>query len=267
MIWTQQFTSPTVYLDTFAIRAIADSDELSARFAQGIKRRDGTWLLASLSMGEFARFADARHVARAELLLGLVVPHIYLFQAEARPQDPTALRSIPPPDRRNMDYFSRRYCQAESMQETFRGMFQLVHENREEMNKTLEEVASSVLSSLQTHRMLATYRQKAKAARIMNGRSRQQIISGELLREPVLNIKAAITPNEVLDLMHAVDAVDYCDFVLLDKAWERRVKALERRITETGIDMPIARCFSGRNNGIVAFLDALENWPCASVSG
>ena len=54
VIWTQQFLSPTVYLDTFAIRAISESDELSVRFSQGIKRRNGTWLLAPVSMGEFA---------------------------------------------------------------------------------------------------------------------------------------------------------------------------------------------------------------------
>lgn len=49
VVWTQQFFSPSVYLDTFAIRAIFESDELSARFAQGIKRQNGTWLLAPLS--------------------------------------------------------------------------------------------------------------------------------------------------------------------------------------------------------------------------
>ena len=48
--------SPAVYLDTFAIRAISESDELSMRFAQGVQGRNGTWLLAAVSMGEFARF-------------------------------------------------------------------------------------------------------------------------------------------------------------------------------------------------------------------
>ena len=69
-----------------------------------------------------------------------------------------------------------------------------------------------------------------------------------------------------MDFMHAVDAVDYCDLVLLDKAWERRVNGLRKRIAEAGIDMPIARCFSKRNNGIEGFLDAIERWPEASVS-
>jgi hypothetical protein len=113
---------------------------------------------------------------------------------------------------------------------------------------------------------LEPYRRKAKAARPDDGRTRRQIISGELLRELVLDINAPITKNEALDLMHAVDAVDYCDLVLLDKTWERRANALHLRITEANIDMPIAQCFSMRNSGIERFLDALERWPESSRS-
>ena len=103
-------------------------------------------------------------------------------------------------------------------------------------------------------------------ARPGDGRSRQYVIAGELSRDFVLDLNATITRNEALDFMHAVDAVDYCDLVLLDKAWERRVNGLRKRIAEAGIDMPIARCFSKRNNGIEGFLDAIERWPEASVS-
>lgn len=270
VVWTQQFVSPTVYLDTFAIRAISESDELSMRFAQGIKGRNGTWLLAAVSMGEFARFADSRHVDRAEWLLAQVVPYIYLFLSEpaaaraARGETATAARSLPSADHRNMDFFSRRWAQAQSFQETFRGMFQLVHENRDKMVETLDEVASLLVASLGTYRKLDSYRRNAKAARPDDGRTRQQIISGELLRELVLDTNAQITNNEALDLMHAVDAVDYCDFVVLDKAWERRAKGLHKRIAEANIDMPIARCFSMRNGGIDKFLGALERWPVTS---
>lgn len=271
-MWTQQFVSPTVYLDTFAIRAISESDELSMRFAQGIQGRNGTWLLSAVSMGEFARFADPRHVERAERLLAQAVPHIYLFLSEAaatrtaRGETDTAARPLPPGDHRNMDFFSRRWVQAQSFPETFRGMFKVVHENRDKMVETLDEVASGLVASLGTYRQLEPYRRKAKAARPDDGRTRQQIISGELLRELVLDTNAPITNNEALDLMHAVDAVDYCDLVLLDKAWERRTNALHQRIAEANIDMPIAQCFSMRDGGMEQFLGALERWPVSSPS-
>lgn len=267
VVWTQRFDHPTVYLDTFAIRAIAESNELSDRFAKSLKTRNGTWLLAAVSMGEFARFADPRHAERAERLLAQVVPHIYLFLSEpdAAPlarggTDPTK-RPLPPADQRNMDYFSRRWAQAQSFPETFRGMFQVVHENRNKMVETLDEMASKLVASLSLHRQMEPYRRKAKAARPDDGRTRQQIISGELLRELVLDTNAPITVNDVLDLMHAVDAVDYCDLVLLDKTWERRVNALHQHIAVAGIAMPIAHSFSMRNGGIGKFLDAIERYP------
>jgi hypothetical protein len=266
VVWTQRFDRPTVYLDTFAIRAIAESDEFSDRFAQSLKARNGTWLLAALSMGEFARFADARHTERAERLLAKVVPHIYLFLSEpdaarlAHGGTDLAKRSLPPADDRNMDYFSRRWAQAQSFPETFKGMFRMVHESRDKMVDALDTVAAKLVASLTLHRQMESYRRKAKAARPDDGRTRQQIISGELLRELILDTNAPITANEALDLMHAVDAVDYCDLVVLDKTWERRVNALHQRIAGAGIAMPIARSFSMRNGGIGKFLNALEGW-------
>ncbi len=56
VVWTQRFVSPKVYLDTFAIREISDSDELSVRFAEAVQSRNGTWLLAAVSMGGVCPF-------------------------------------------------------------------------------------------------------------------------------------------------------------------------------------------------------------------
>lgn len=267
VVWTQRFDRPAVYLDTFAIRAVAESDEQSVRFAQGLKACNGTWLLAAVSMGEFARFADPRHAERAEWLVAQVVPHVYLFQSgpaevgTRRGDTDPAKRSLPPADRRNMDYFSRKWAQTQSFAETFQGMFQVIHENRGRMAETLDEVTSKLVASIVQCRQMEPYRRKAKASRPDDGRTRQQIISGELLRELVLDPNASITANDAVDLMHAISAVDYCDLVLLDKAWERRVNALHQRIADTGIAMPIARCLSMRNGGIDGFLEAIERWP------
>lgn len=264
VVWSQRLERPAVYLDTFAIREIADSDELSARFARALKSSGGTWLLASLSMGEFARFTDPRHVERVERLLAQVVPHIYFFLSEPdkerQGETDVSLRSLPQADERNMDYFSHRWAKEQTFPETFRGTFQLVHERREEMIATLDEIASKLVASLAHHRQLDTYRRNAKAARADDGRTRQKIISGDLLRELVLDTNAPISNNDALDLMHAVDAVDYCDLVLLDKAWERRVNALRQRIVDAGITMPVATGYSKRNGGIERFLKALEQW-------
>lgn len=272
VVWTQRCERPALYLDTFAIREIADSSELSDRFTQGLRQRGGTWLLGGLSMGEFARFADPRHAQSAERLLIGVLPHIYLFWPEwegarvTRGETDPSKRPMPPADRRNMDYFSKRWADTQSLPKAFEGMFTLVHERRQEMRETLDEVAAKLVLSLTNHRQLDSYRTKAKSARPDDGRTRQTIISGELLRELVLDTKATITPNEALDLMHTVDAVDYCDLVVLDGAWERRVNRLQETIDKAGISMPIARCFSKRNSGIERFIDAISSWPETTTS-
>ena len=267
VVWTQRFERPAVYLDVFAIREIADSDELSARFANALKERNGTWLLAALCMGEFARLRDARHAERAEQLLAQVVPHIYLFLSEPdeerikRGETDLATRSLPRADERNMDYFSRRWAEEQSLPDTFRGMFQLVHEHRDRMEAVLDDIAPKLVATLMHLREQDVYRSNAKAARPDGIRTRQQTIAGDLLRELALDPNAPISKNEALDLMHAVDAVEYCDLVLLDKAWERRVKALQQRITDACISMPVASCYSKSKGGIERFLGALEQWP------
>lgn len=273
VVWTQRLERPAVYLDTFAIREIADSDELSARFVRALTLSGGTWLLASLSMGEFARFADPRHVERAERLLAQVVPRIYLFRSEpdvyreARGETDLSMRSLPRSEERNMDYFSRRWAKEQTFPDTFRGMFTLVYERREDMKVTLDEIASKVVASLTRHRQFDDYRRNAKAARPDDGRTRQQVISGDLLRELVLDTNAPISNNDALDLMHAVEALDYCDLVLLDKAWERRVTALRQRIAQSGVVMPIAACFSKSNGGVERFLQSIEGWPDQAARG
>lgn len=269
VVWTQQFASPTVYLDTYAIREISESTQLTTRFAEAIKRKNGTWLLAPLSMGEFAVFKDPRHCAQAEILLAQVVPHIYLFETKPLSEEGDgglSQRSRPRPDAKNLDWFSQRFCQVGSLQDVFQGMFQLVHDRREEMLECLNGAALPIKATFERYRQAESYRANAKAAPLGNGRSRQFVIAGELSRDFVLDINANISRNDALDFMHAVDAVDYCDLVLLDKAWERRVNGLRKRIAEEGVDMPVARCFSKSNNGIETFLDAIERWPEASVS-
>lgn len=266
VVWTQRLERPAIYLDTFAIREIADSDKLSARFAQALKSSGGTWLLASLSMGEFARFKDPRHVQCAERLLAQVVPHIQIFISEPNVrmgmpgETDLARRSLPRADERYMNYFSRRWAREQAFAETFQGMFQLVQERREEMTATLDGIASQLVASLSHHRRVEAYRRKAKASRPNDGRTRRQVIMGDLLRELVLDTNASISNNDALDLMHAVDAVDHCDLVLLDKAWQRRVDALRQRIAQTGVEMPVAACFSKSNDGIGRFLDSIERW-------
>ena len=58
--------------------------------------------------------------------------------------------------------------------------------------------------------------------------------------------------------MHAAMPINCCDYVLLDGPWVERVNKMKQRIKKTGMIMPIAKCFSNRNNGVESFLADLE---------
>ncbi len=59
-------------------------------------------------------------------------------------------------------------------------------------------------------------------------------------------------------MLHAAMPINCCDYVLLDGAWAERVEKMRRRIAKVGSVMPLAKCFSRRNDGVQAFLGELE---------
>ena len=51
-----------------------------------------------------------------------------------------------------------------------------------------------------------------------------------------------------------------CDYVLLDGPWAERVEKMKLRLAKSPMIMPLAKCFSQRNDGIDTFLTDLENF-------
>ena len=82
---------------------------------------------------------------------------------------------------------------------------------------------------------------------------------GELVRGFVLDSNAAITENDAVDLVQAAMPLNCCDYVLLDGPWAERVAKMKLRLGKSPMVMPIAKCFSRRNDGISAFLTDLES--------
>src|SRR5262249_47318897 len=80
------------------------------------------------------------------------------------------------------------------------------------------------------------------------------LILCELVRALSEDKRTKITRNDVDDLFHAVVPLAYCDFVLLDKSWEDKVERIRKRLKAAGRSVPIARVFSGKENGIERFL-------------
>ena len=83
---------------------------------------------------------------------------------------------------------------------------------------------------------------------------------GELIRGYNVDHTSPISVNDAIDLLHAAMSVNCCDYVLLDGPWSERVEKMRRRIAKTETNMPIAKCFSKRANGVEAFLTDLESF-------
>jgi hypothetical protein len=100
----------------------------------------------------------------------------------------------------------------------------------------------------------------AKARTLQPGdtRPRTLVILGELMRGFLMDPAAPISDNDVVDMLHAAMPINCCDYVLLDGAWAERVDKMKRRIAKVGSTMPLAKCFSSRNQGVRAFLQDLE---------
>ncbi len=81
----------------------------------------------------------------------------------------------------------------------------------------------------------------------------------ELSRIPVSDPPMRIGPNDGSDLQHAVVALAYCDFALLDRKWVDFAERARRSLVRLGIRNRFARSFSKRQ--VPRFLQALEAHP------
>lgn len=260
----QSFDSPTVYLDHWAIRLFSDDLELQDRFVNALMSKDGTLLLSYLSFGEFARATDSRHCHDAEAFLERLLPNIFLTDfsfdkvLEQELTEPNNQKRFwPSEDLPLLKFFVER-AQSAKLGFTMHGFITLAHVNRVEISKTTNIAIRMLLDSLEKARGDPSYVVKARNTHPNDARTRTFVILGELLRCFNLDSTAPISENDAIDLLHAAMPVNCCDYILLDGPWAERVEKMRQRMVKAATNMPIARCFSKRGNGITAFLVDLE---------
>ena len=260
----QSFVSPTVYLDHWAIRMFSDDCALQDRFVNAINAKGGTLLLSNISFSEFATPTDARHAADAEAFIERLLPNIFLTDfaldkvlKQERSEPSNAKRFWPSADLPQLKLFGER-AQDAPLGFTMRGFIALAHSNRTAINEVTAEVVHQVRCRIEAARAEPEYVAKARSRQPNDDRPRTFVILGELMRGFHLDPAAPISDNDMIDLMHAVMPINCCDYVLLDGAWAERVEKMKQRIAKTGSIMPLAKCFSRRDQGVEAFLQDLE---------
>jgi len=256
----QSFDPPTVYLDHWAMRRFSDDHALQDRFVSTLLSKGGTVLLSHFSLSEYAAATDSRHCADTEAFLERVLPNV--FFTDFRLDEVLARERAEPDNRRRfwptaylplLKFFAER-AQSAPLGFTMQGFISLAHTHRAAILQVTEEIVARLQGAYEQARKDPAYVEKARRVQPTDRRPRTLLILGELMRGFNLDINAPITSNDVIDLVHAAMPVNCCDYVLLDGPWAERVEKMKRRIAKTRMNMPVAKCFSQRNNGIAMFL-------------
>lgn len=261
---SQSFDSPTVYMDHWAIRMFSDNQEIQDRFVNALMLKGGTILISNVSFGEFAKATDFRHCQDAEAFLERLLPNIFitdfaldkvLVQEQAEPNNQR--RFWPSADLSQLKLFAERAPHTPHCF-TMKGFISQAYIHRARLSMLSENVARSIVVAVENSRKDPVYIRKAKNTDPSEKRTRTMIILGELLRGYNLDPNSKMSENDAIDLIHAAMSINCCDFVLLDGPWTERVEKMRNRIAKSGMDMPIAKCFSNRGNGLESFLAELE---------
>jgi len=263
---TMTFGPPAVYFDHWAIRLFSQAGELQDRFVETLHRRAATFVLSTWNMAEFSGHTDVQNALDAERLLDRLMPRVYVtdFDFErAMNMDMEALeknlRVFMPPSRWVLKGMAQR-AQANDEPLSLRGLLAEATLQRDRLGPVFDTLARDVREKILEMRESPAYVKAARDGRLGKDRPRLFAVLGELQREFIIDPSSVVTTNDVTDMLHAALPAMGCDFVLLDAAWVSRVEKLGRRATEHGFGLPLARCFSRRDDGIERFLAALERF-------
>lgn len=262
----QSFGSPTIYLDHWALRLFSDDSDLQDRLVGTLIRQRGTLLQSNLSFAEFAREDDRRHAVAAEAFIERLLPNIYfsdfaLDEADAleRQESDNVRRFWPSADLAQLKFFGE-HAQDASLGFVMRGFISMARDNYAALEPIVRETLQKVRVGLEEFRTNSEYVQAARTTKPTLKRTRTCVIMGELMREFILDSRLKLSDNDVMDMLHTAMSVNCCDFVLIDGAWTDRVSKMNQRVAKVGGIMPVARCYSRRDNGVLRFLADLDSY-------
>src|SRR5262245_40877587 len=99
LVATQRDSSPTVYLDHWALRELSTMPTLGERFVVALKHRNGTLALSSTNLIEFCNMADDEQARCAEELLEASLPNVFFLEMDpflVQKREDELLRGAPP---------------------------------------------------------------------------------------------------------------------------------------------------------------------------
>jgi hypothetical protein len=266
LIATQRDSSPTVYLDHWALRELSTTPNLAERFVAALKPRKGALALSCTNLIEFCNVTDDRQARRAEELLEASLPHVFFLEMDPflvqKREDQLLRGGSPRPPHEDRELFTTLLrLKPESVSVfTARSLLDGVRSGmgREanDLADTFVQQVAKLRSELEADSLFqATLRRPPIIQTIQRG---TRLVLKELLRALILDRSTNLSRNHAMDFLHAVVPVAYCDFVMLDKYREDQVRRMRERLTAASIDIPLARVISKRSGGLEGLVRSLE---------
>lgn len=256
---TQINTSPSVYLDHWALRKISSDLVLRDNFCKAITKLNGMVEISWMNLLDFSGVSDMSQVKVAEDFLDMLSPnHIGLINSNIQSVidlENNILRNEKIVKDPHVDYellkvFARhrsgtiRIC-------SFKGFLLSMQERRETLNEMRQSFLENLNSRLSDFRKEAQKVEKLKnIQRIAKGHPAVQHLTRYIFDEIVKYIlrgNMGITPNDWCDIHHAMVPTAYCDFVLLDQRWATIMEQVQKRLRNAKHDKKMAEVFSDRN--------------------
>jgi hypothetical protein len=253
---------PMVYLDNWALsRALAVDETRRERFLETFKTK-GTLLFSWVNVMELGNSIFNRSAPIRLLLDGIGEQW---FPIESNP-----FASIKKENSQqgaaNSPAFSETllrayYPHVHGGVLTLSSVFDLLrHDNGAKARGAQQQLKATVQQFIdeikQGHRLDPTWLDKRYPTLAFDPQRPTLFVFTELLRGLASERGFTFTPNDGIDLFHATVPVAYSDFVLLDRSWTRRVRALS---------MPGRALYAFAEPELDGFLDAFER--CEIVSG
>ncbi|MBO1110685.1 hypothetical protein [Bordetella petrii] len=240
---TQIFCRPAVYLDHWALMQIADKSAFCDELVRQIKRLNGTLIVTQQTIFEFSRVGNQRHPLAVERLFGLLYPNLYfadlnqiLGQFDRPP--PQQQKNYPPSDTQLLRSIVL-VCGPHPVDTLrFSGLLAGLSPLRHKFDQMCNSIAKALSSARVDQAQVALAHQSRP-----DPSNRVRTCIQQLLRTAYINHSSAFTGNDASDLCHAVAALCFSDYALLDAKWADLGRQLAERAKKENC-VSYARTFS-----------------------
>jgi len=260
---------PIGYCDHFGLRRIAENEARADRLVAALQASGGSLALSWLNLGEYATVTDRDQRLQAERLIERILPAVFPldvapFDVHARqlaggPHLPQADQTVAAIVTKTVPSIS---ASGVEVRLTAVGVFDPLNHARliaskHRLARTTRDALENLRKEWATNPDFRRAVMRAEQSPETRAATNTLAITRAMTATFFPDARRAITVNDAIDFQHAIVPLAFCDLVLLDGATAHAAEQVRHRLP----DIPMAKVFSGRGDGIDSFIEALAAPP------